>query len=173
MKLLPCPPHTPSHLLLRLLYGSTPRRFGKTFSCARCPCHSLACVLTTPLCAWQHRHLLRVPCACIWPRDSRLFSSPSRVPQAARADRRVASTAQTSPGRTLAHACTLSWQVCATGRRRQAHLRVQSGAPCRNHRPFPAGPPTVVRVPVRRRPAVSPRSMVASRSSVRSRVRWG
>ena len=28
---------------------STPRRFGKTFSCARCPRHSLACALTVPV----------------------------------------------------------------------------------------------------------------------------
>ncbi len=28
---------------------STPRRFGKTFSCARCPLHSLVCMLTPPV----------------------------------------------------------------------------------------------------------------------------
>ena len=86
---------------------STPRRFGKTFSCAHALLSPLACARAhaRPR-AWQHRHLLRVPRACVRPRDwratatlepallprpltrgcpvcSRLFARASRVAQAA------------------------------------------------------------------------------------------
>jgi hypothetical protein len=57
------------HVLLRL--RSTPRRFGKTFSCVpRVPACQHACSPRAR--AWQHRHLLRLPCARIRPRDRRL-----------------------------------------------------------------------------------------------------
>lgn len=83
---------------------STPRRFGKTFSCARCSPHSLACALTNCVCVGS----IAIFCAClalafgleigapqgVHPHPlsassrapsmhSRLLSSPSRVAQAA------------------------------------------------------------------------------------------
>jgi len=68
---------------------STPRRFGKTFSCA----------LSTRLCArslsrahvytWQHCHLLRLPGACARPGDCRLLTRQTCLSQAPRAYCRI------------------------------------------------------------------------------------
>jgi hypothetical protein len=108
---------------------STPRRFGKTFRCVpRVPaCQRLRQPRARVL--WQHCHLLRLPRARIRPRDRRLQPSPTRVPQAARTDRRASSggsnIAARKRGAQLRLPC--AWQVCATVRRRQAHLRVQPG----------------------------------------------
>jgi len=77
---------------------STPRRFGVRAHALQHHWHAPhARGAVCPAENLQHRHFLRVPCACIWPRDSRLLSSPSRVAQAARADRRVSTAAQPAP----------------------------------------------------------------------------
>jgi len=93
-------------------------------------------------------------------------SSAPRVAQAAWADCRVSTTVQPAYPTAFTSSKAGSWQVCATGRGREAHLRVQPGAP---HHPQSVPRPLTPRS-VRRRRADWPRSTAASRSSEVSRV---
>lgn len=156
----------------RLCVRSTPRRFGKTFSIAIfCACLSLAFGLEVRAC-------VRIVVETSLPSPTLTDGGAGRcvqpgaqsVPQAPRAHCRVTAASQT-PGH--AH-CALRTrvdvsQVCPTGRRREAHLRVQPGAP---HRPQSAPRPLTPRS-VRRRLAALRPSTAANRSYARSRRKWG
>ena len=70
---------------------STPRRFGKTFSCATPAllARVVRALSRARVCARQHCHLLRLPGARARPGDCRLLSRASCFPEAPRAHCRV------------------------------------------------------------------------------------
>ena len=149
---------------------STPRRFGKTFSCARCPRHSLACALTVPV---------RLAASPSFARASR-SRSVSRSWSSRPRDARPASCSSAS----LSNAGILNLRGSRIGARAHRPLTGlcdwpaarSASASTTRHVALPtmhSSPVSSDRaVRVRRRRVVSPRSTAASRSSAVSRRKW-